>query len=545
MSAPPSGFDIVIGNPPYVRQEEIKELKPVIQAQGYTCYTGTADLYVYFFERALQLLRTGGVLSFITSNKYLRAAYGERLRTYLLYATHPRVILDFGDSPVFTSIAYPCIIVTEKVRSVPKGELPSPEHFQIPQRIQQLLDAPDRTLRVLTWNPGNALPEFPDIFDAQAQPLAQRDLKPDGWRLESSVKLRLLERLRASGQPLGDYVQGRFYYGIKTGLNEAFVVDRATRDRLIAEHPSSAEVLKPFLRGRDVKRWRCEFQDLWLIFTRRGIDIKKYPAILEHLKPFRKRLTPGVPGGRKPGSYEWYEIQDSIDYWREFEQPKVVYPDIYEHQSFAWDTTGAFLGNTCYFIPGVPVWFVGLLNSHAVEWFYTHVANRIRGGYLRAFSDYMQQIPIPAATPEQQRWCERLAEALIWLHGGTGIPACASPITDKNVHATQRDPLLRQFLERLLDGLVYELFFPAELHARALMFFDLLARSNPPGLGALAAARRLPELRCWFEVAYDIRSPLRAALHDLSSLEVVRIIEEPAASSRPASHANPTDENSK
>jgi adenine-specific DNA-methyltransferase len=114
--------------------------------------------------------------------------------------------------------------------------------------------------------------------------LAQRDLKPDGWRLESPVSLRLLDRLRHAGQPLGEYVQGRFYYGIKTGLNKAFVVDRATRDRLIAEHSSSTEVLKPFLRGRDVKRWRCEYQDLWLIFTRRGCDIRQYPAIHEHLK---------------------------------------------------------------------------------------------------------------------------------------------------------------------------------------------------------------------------------------------------------------------
>ena len=100
--------------------------------------------------------------------------------------------------------------------------------------------------------PGPDLHEFPGTFEAQAQALAQRDLKPDAWRLESPVKLRLLERLQKAGTPLGEYVKGRFYYGIKTGLNEAFVVDRATRDRLITEHSSSKEILKPFLRGRDV-----------------------------------------------------------------------------------------------------------------------------------------------------------------------------------------------------------------------------------------------------------------------------------------------------
>lgn len=93
------------------------------------------------------------------------------------------------------------------------------------------------------------------------------------------------------GKPLGEYVNGRFYYGIKTGLNEAFVVDRATRDRLISEHESSAQILKPFIRGRDVSRWRVDFQDQWLIFTRRGIDITKFPAVLKHLKPFKARLS--------------------------------------------------------------------------------------------------------------------------------------------------------------------------------------------------------------------------------------------------------------
>ena len=112
---------------------------------------------------------------------------------------------------------------------------------------------------------------------------------------------------------------------------------RATCDRLIAEHPSSAEVLKPFLRGRDVKRWRVEPKDLWLIFTRRGIDIKRFPAIQAYLTPFKDRLTPGIPGGRKSGSYQWYEIQDNIAYWQEFEQPKIIVPAITDKVNYAPD----------------------------------------------------------------------------------------------------------------------------------------------------------------------------------------------------------------
>jgi hypothetical protein len=185
------GFDITIGNPPYVRQEDIKDIKPALQAQGYTCFTGTADLYVYFYERALQLLRDGGVLAFISSNKYFRSAYGEKLRAILGRQTIHRII-DFGDAPVFTAIAYPSIIILSKT---PAG---------------------NHTFSALNWKPGQAIEQFPEIFRTQSIFIHQTQLRSDGWRLESPAKLRLLDKLRGAGTPLGEYVQGRFYRGILT-----------------------------------------------------------------------------------------------------------------------------------------------------------------------------------------------------------------------------------------------------------------------------------------------------------------------------------------
>ena len=264
------GFDVVLGNPPYVRQEQIKALRPWLK-EHYDCYTGTADLYVYFYERGIQLLRPGGVFSFITSNKWFRAAYGGPLRGWLTNHARLRQIIDFGDAPVFTTIAYPCIVILTKEEQA--------EH-------EKAGATPTEQVRVLNWQPGPSIEQFVEVFQQQSFTLPQISLKSDGWQLESSTKLKLLDRMRVAGTPLGEYVKGRFYYGIKTGLNEAFVIDRTTRDRLLAEHPSSKEIIKPFLRGRDVKRWRVEPQDLWLIFTRRGIDIKKYPAIYAHLLPF-------------------------------------------------------------------------------------------------------------------------------------------------------------------------------------------------------------------------------------------------------------------
>ena len=222
------GFDVMIGNPPYVRQEQLAAFKPIFQQQ-YACYTGTADLYVYFFERGLRLLRDGGVLTYISSNKYFRAGYGEKLRGFLAGQTRIEQLIDFGDAPVFTAIAYPSIIVAQ--RGAPA----------------------ENQTRALTWPAGVALENFADTFHERSFLIAQRELTADGWRLEMPSVLRLMEKLRRAGKPLGEYVNGRLYRGIITGLNEAMVVDRATRDRLIAEHPSSAEVLKPYLRGRDVK----------------------------------------------------------------------------------------------------------------------------------------------------------------------------------------------------------------------------------------------------------------------------------------------------
>jgi len=232
--------------------------------------------------------------------------------------------------------------------------------------------------------------------------MEQKELSGAGWKLESPAVLRLMEKLRKAGTPLGEYVKGRLYYGIKTGLNEAFVVDRATRDRLIAEHSSSAEVLKPFLRGRDVKRWRVEYQDLWLIFTRRGIDIKKYPAIEKHLKQYKKQLMPGVPGGRKPGSYEWYEIQDNIAYWEEFERLKIVWGNLAQKPKFSFSEKGMYINAPSCLLMSQDKYLLGILNSNITKYIVTQSAATRQGGFLEFKPMYIEKVPIPEKDRERR-----------------------------------------------------------------------------------------------------------------------------------------------
>ena len=319
------GFDIVIGNPPYVRQEQIKELKPALKEE-YECYTGVADLYVYFFEKGYRLLKSGGALTYISSNKYFRSGYGEKLRQYLGEQATVQHLIDFGDASVFEAIAYPSIIQVSKAK---------PANHQT---------------RVLNWDKEQPLSEFVNVFKTQSFHIDQKELTSDGWRLESPEVLRLLDKLRNAGTPLGEYVNGRFYYGIKTGLNEAFVVDRATRDRFIAEHSSSAEVLKPLIRGRDVKRWSVNFAEQYLIkiessenkqhpwsnkSDKEAEDIfaKTYPAIHARFELFRERLVKRCDQGK----YFW-ELR-SCAYYNEFETSKIIYPNICKRNEFTFDET--------------------------------------------------------------------------------------------------------------------------------------------------------------------------------------------------------------
>ncbi|MEL7409534.1 MAG: Eco57I restriction-modification methylase domain-containing protein [Cyanobacteria bacterium J06558_2] len=329
------GFDIVAGNPPYIRQEQIKELKPALK-QEFECYTGKSDLYVYFFEKGYRLLRSGGALTYITSNKYFRSGYGEKLRQYLGEQATVEHLIDFGDTSVFEAIAYPSIIQVSKAK---------PENHQT---------------RILKWDKTKPLSEFVNVFKTQSFHLDQKYLTSDGWRLETPEVLRLLDKLRNAGTPLGEYVNGRFYRGIVTGCNEAFIIDQATRNRLIAEHQSSQEVLKPFVRGKDVKRWNEESPDLWLLFipwnfplhndaSIKGASKKAekeferlYPAIYNHLLQFRTKLS--ARNKAETGiRYEWYALQRcAATYWKEFETPKIIYPDIAARCEFAFDTNNLY-----------------------------------------------------------------------------------------------------------------------------------------------------------------------------------------------------------
>ena len=500
-------FNIVMANPPYVRQEKIGRDKVFFKKRAdenkrnkdtlrlYQSFTGTADYLVYFMERGLDLLAPGGSFVFITSNKWYRAAYGKSIRSWIGRNSQIRTIIDFGDADVFDAVAYPTIIMATK--------------------RPQILGAPDAKDMLLAWNwPSEMgrkdIPDFPELFQQNAFAMPQKALDDvKGWQLEPKIKRDLLDRILSAGKPLGEYVEGRFYRGILTGFNDAFVIDGETKDRLISEDQKSAEIIKPFLRGKDVKRWAVEPQDLWLIFTKRGTDIEAYPAILKHLSAYRVGLEPKPTDwdndikwdGRKAGSYEWFEIQDNIAYWEEFLQPKIIVPAIQNKVDYAPDKKG-FFSNDKTSIIAHNDWryLLGILNSSVSWWLTKQTFSSKQGGFYEFKPMYVNTVPIPAPQDEEKLSIETLCNVF-----------CEGFV----------DPRL----EQLLNGLVYELFFPVDLHARNILLFEACQRAGLSSLSSLEGDVLRERADAWVGGIFTSSHEIYRMLFDLRAIDVVRLIE--------------------
>ncbi|WP_424443137.1 TaqI-like C-terminal specificity domain-containing protein, partial [Methanothrix sp.] len=398
-----------------------------------------ADLYAYFMERGVSLLKDEGIFSYIVANKWMRANYGLPLRRWLKEQCI-EAIIDFGDLPVFLgATTYPCII--RIVRRPPQAS------FQATQ------------VKRLGFN------DLGEYVNENSYKVNQLTLDDSGWSLADEATQALLDKLKGKGVPLGEYVGGKIYRGILTGLNEAFVIDAQTRERLIAEDPKSAELIKPFLAGRDIKRYRQPIGDKYLIFTRHGISIDDYPAIKKYLSQFKQRLQPrpkdwkgGAWSGRKPGAYKWYEIQDKINYYEEFEKEKIVYAEIASKGQFTLEKDYKYYDTTAYIITFNDnlMYLIGLLNSKLWTFLFSKESSEIRGGFFRWKRQYLSPLPIrtidfsdPADVARHDSLVS-LVERMLALH--KQLQEARTP--------HEKIALQRQIeaTDRQIDALVYELY---------------------------------------------------------------------------------------
>ena len=375
------GFDVVLGNPPYVRMERLKPVKPYLE-RHYAVASDRADLYCYFYELGLSLLKPGGRLGYISSSTFFKTGSGAALRRHLLTHAQVRTLVNFGDIQVFEGVTtYPAIVVMDRA------------------------DSPDRQAPIRFLALGTDMPEsLAAEFRQHAGTMPQGQLGTDSWQLEGNILARLREKL-TKGHPTLKDVFGSPLYGIKTGLERAFVVDRATRDRLIAEDARSRELLKPYLEGKDLKAWHVEPQDLWLIYIpKRRIAIADFPAIERHLRPFKTALE------NRATSQEWFELQQPQErYSAAFSTTKIVFPDITDRPRFSLDN-GAFLATTCFCAEVSEPWVLALLNSRTIWWLIRQVTPFVRGGFHRLKSQYVELLPIPTANATSRARLAALAE---------------------------------------------------------------------------------------------------------------------------------------
>jgi len=384
---PQGGFDAVIGNPPYVRQElQGDEVKRALK-KAYRAYDGMADLYVYFYEQGLKLLRPGGRMSYVVTNKWLKAGYAENLRELFARQGWLEFVADFGHAKHF----FPDADVFPSVLAVRK---------------------PDRAIAPPTYAdvcviPRDAVPRK-GLASAVTQatfPLPRAMFAKESWVLEPKPVMDLLEKIRRNGAPLADYAGVKPLYGIKTGLNEAFLIDTAKRDELVRADPGCAEIIKPYLRGQDIERWYAPWNGLWMIFARRGIDIDRYPSVKRHLTGFRQQLEPKPADwkptkpneqwpGRKEGGYKWYEVQDAVDYWPEFEKQKIIYQVIQFSPSYAFDSDGRFGNDKTFIIPTARRELLASLNAPILWWFNWRNLTHLKDEALSPMGYKMERLPV-------------------------------------------------------------------------------------------------------------------------------------------------------
>ncbi|MDU9757451.1 class I SAM-dependent DNA methyltransferase [Helicobacter pylori] len=426
------GFDCIIGNPPYIRQEQIKDLKPLLEKQYHDFYNSTADIYTYFFALSFHLLKEKGFSAFITSNKYARAKYGAKLREWLLKKTTIVSYMELNALKVFESAAVDTSIMNF-IKQTPPKESGFNYYEPTPNDKDDLKSTPHLSMR-------------------------QNALSTESFIFADATLLDLRDKIESVGTPLKDW-DIQIYRGILTGANEAFIIPTEKRDEILnacktqEERERTEALIKPILRGKDIKRYSYEWAHLWVIatFPSLKLDIDDYPSLKTYLSQFRPRIDQsGEKDCRKKTNNQWFETQDTIAYHEDFEKEKIVYGEIVQEPRFYLDNGECELGYfyaeaTSFILTGEHLhYLLGMLHSKLITFaFKTFYAGGGLGesGY-RYKKAFIERLPIPQITEKNQELARKITD------GAKQILALKEKDPKAN---TQR-------LEKEIDALVYRLY---------------------------------------------------------------------------------------
>lgn len=402
------GFDIVLENPPYVRMELFKEAKPTLKQNFPQVFVSTADLYVYFFARTYQLLKPGGTACVISANKWLKAGYGEALRRFFAKSTWVQSVVDFGHAKQIFQNAdvFPSILVFRKPMAAD------------PPRDARVCAIPREQLR---------LDDLTAQVAAEGFAVARNRLGAEAWTLEPPGVVALLDKIRKAGVPLKDYAGTVPYRGILTGFNDAFLLDTATKERLVKADRKSAELFKPYLRGQDVSRWQAEWAGLWMLALKssgnhpwpwakagkkaEAVFKATYPAIHAPMNQYRAELIKR----QDQGEY-WWELR-ACAYWEAFNKPKIIYPEITWRAQWCLDDRCLHLNNTVYILPVSDYWILAVANSPLMWWLAWRTAVHGKDEALRFIREFVQVVPIARPTDRQKTLASEAGSRIIRIIG--------------------------------------------------------------------------------------------------------------------------------
>ena len=382
-----NGFDIVIGNPPYIQlQNNGGELAKLYEGCGYSTFARTGDIYCLFYERGWQLLKKSGHLCYITSNKWMRAGYGEKTRDFFANKTNPLLLIDFAGVKIFESATVDTNILLFSRSNNQHKTVCAVTNKQNKDSVKNLSD-----------------------FVRQQDTICDFSTS-DSWVVLSPIEQSIKRKIEAVGTPLKDW-DINIYRGVLTGCNEAFIISTAKRNEILAncqtedERKRTAELIRPILRGRDIKRYEYVDNGLYLINTHNGIkgkfpriDINDYPAVKAHLDQYWDKISARADKGDTP-----YNLRNCA-YLEDFSKPKIIYPDICTFLSFELDTSCFYLSNTAYFLitekEEYLKYFLRVLNSSVMDWYYRTLSVQLGEKAVRMFSIYVLNIPIPPISDE-------------------------------------------------------------------------------------------------------------------------------------------------
>ncbi len=437
------GFDLIIGNPPYIRQEELKELKPHL-AKNYKVYKGTSDIYTYFYELGFNVLKENGILSFITSNKYTRAGYGEALREFLLKNTYILKYIDLNGIKVFDSATVDTsILCFEKSKS-------KDNKFKY-------LALSNEILKTCAYNIG--------LYKDFAE-FSQNSLSKESFTFSDENTSALKAKIERIGTPLKEWQGLNIYRGILTGYNEAFIITTEKRNEILAnckdeaEKERTAKLIRKMLRGRDIKRYSYEWAGLWVIFIpwhfpnvekpktmlENEQDLKEqYPSLYKHLLSHKERLS--KRNKEETGiRYEWYCLQRwGANYYQEFEREKIGWQRITQEPSFILEKEYILLDSMAFMVANSKnelKYLLGFLNSNLIFYYFKNIGHLYSDKGFLLSNQYVEKFPIPKINSKNQK----LADELINL----ADDILKAKEQDKNANT--------QELENKINSLVYKLY---------------------------------------------------------------------------------------